>query len=119
MGEDRGRLSEMWLSATRAFQQTRWQPAVDVYQMPHGWLLKYELAGVSPHDVELAVAGRQVTLRGQRRDLRVEESQQSYSLEISYNQFERSLELPCDLDAMDVALDYRDGMLLVRLTCKA
>ncbi len=39
-------------------------------------------------------------------------------MEISYNRFERTLELPCEMDTMTVATQYRDGMLLVRLTCK-
>jgi len=39
-------------------------------------------------------------------------------MEISYNRFERSLELPCELDQMAVDTEYRDGMLIVRLTCE-
>ena len=39
-------------------------------------------------------------------------------MEIAYNQFERALELPCELSEMDVATEYRDGMLIVRLTCR-
>ena len=38
-------------------------------------------------------------------------------MEISYNQFERVVELPCDLSAMQRRPNYRDGMLIVRLTC--
>jgi HSP20 family protein len=106
------------VAAARAFQQTTWQPAVDVYKTAGGWLLKYELAGVSPQDVELAVCGSTITVRGVRRDVSVDERQQSYSMEISYNQFERSLQMPCELDAMHVSLDYRDGMLIVRLSCE-
>jgi HSP20 family protein len=89
-----------------------------VYRTVHGWLLKYELAGVLPREIQVTVAGRRVVVRGVRRDVRFEELRQSYSMEISYNQFERALELPCDLDAMRVDTDYRDGMLIVRLICE-
>jgi HSP20 family protein len=102
----------------RSFRHTAWQPAVDAYRTPGGWVLKYELAGVAPAEVEVLVRGNTVTVRGARRDVRIEDEQQSYSMEISYNQFERSLDLPCDVSRMDVATQYRDGMLLVRLTCK-
>ncbi|MGD9723160.1 MAG: Hsp20/alpha crystallin family protein [Pirellulales bacterium] len=118
MAHDFQRAGDLFLAAARAFQQTEWRPAVDVYQTRDGWVLKYELAGVSPQELQLSVRGRVVSLRGLRRDVRREDAQQSYSLEISYNQFERSLELPCDLDAMQVDTEYRDGMLLVRLSCK-
>jgi len=118
MARDVQRPGELFLSAVRAFQQTRWQPAVDVCRTARGWLLKYELAGVSSHEIELSISGNVVSLRGARRDARVDERQESLCMEISYNQFERHLQLPCDLSAMDVETDYRDGMLFVRLTCK-
>ena len=109
---------DLFLAAARAFQHTAWHPSVDVYQTRDGWVLKYELAGVMPSEVQLTVHGRTVTVRGARRDVRVDEHKQSYCMEISYNQFERSLDLPCDLDAMNVTTDYRDGMLIVRLKCE-
>lgn len=110
--------ASLFLSGSPAFRNTPWQPSVDVYRLADGWLLKYELAGVRPDEIQLSSRDRYLTLRGQRRDMRVEESQRSYSMEISYNQFERTIELPCELDKMDVETDYRDGMLVVRLTLK-
>jgi len=112
------RQCDLLLAAARAFQRTEWQPSVDVYRLHDGWLLKYELAGIRPSDVQLVIRGRVVTVRGVRRDLRIAEQQQSYTMEISYNQFERSLELPCEVDALGVTTDYRDGMLIVRLGCE-
>ncbi len=110
--------SKLFLSAARAFQQLAWQPSVDVYRTSSGWLLKFELAGIAADDVQVVASGRAVAVRGVRRDLRVADCQQSYSMEISYNQFERTLELPCDVSEMQVETDYRDGMLVVRLTRK-
>lgn len=118
MSRDSRRFGELFLSGARAFQQTQWQPAVDVCRTARGWLLKYELAGVLPEELELVVSGRTVSLRGARRDMRVDERQESFCMEISYNQFERKLELPCDLSAMEIYSEYRDGMLIVRLSCK-
>ena len=34
-------------------------------------------------------------------------------MEISYNRFRRSIELPIDLTQADIRSEYRDGMLLV------
>jgi HSP20 family molecular chaperone IbpA len=36
-------------------------------------------------------------------------------LEIAYSRFERSLDLPCNLQRAAIATDYRDGMLLVHV----
>jgi HSP20 family molecular chaperone IbpA len=111
------RCDELFLHAARSFQQQAyWQPSVDAFRTSRGWVLKYELAGISPAEVRVSVSGRTVVVEGVRRDVRIEACQQSHCMEISYNQFSRTLELPGDVSRMRVATDYRDGMLLVYLT---
>ena len=119
MGCQFDRLAQaLFLPAARGFRQVNWQPPVDIYRTSRGWLIKYELAGVRPDEIKLTASGRSLRLEGARRDMRVEQDQRSYSMEISYSQFERTLELPCDVDRMEITTDYRDGMLVVRLTLK-
>jgi HSP20 family protein len=104
-------------SSGAASQRARWAPPVDIYRTSDGWLLKFDLAGVRPSDFELETSGRRLTVRGVRRDWIVEELGpcSAYSMEITYSHFERTLELPCELQAMKIDTQYRDGMLLVRL----
>lgn len=106
----RGVSSESW-------HQVHWTPPVDVYRTRQGWLLKFDLAGVRPGDIQLTVSGKGLTVRGRRRDWVVEESGpcSAYLMEITYSPFERTVELPCELEPMHIATDYRDGMLLVHL----
>jgi HSP20 family protein len=95
--------------------QTGWHPSADVFRTKDGWLLKFELAGVGDHDVTVSVRGRYVRVTGQRRDSIVEEGSSHYSMEISYNRFERTIEMPCALDHARVTVQARDGFLLVRM----
>jgi len=95
-----------------------WQPSADVYRTRDGWLLKFDLAGVRPEDVTVSVRGRRVSVSGVRRDLIVEEGCSYYSMEISYNQFERSLEMPADLESAAITMEARNGLLLVRMITK-
>ena len=92
-----------------------WRPAADVYRGIQGWLVKLDLAGVRTQDIELSVSGQSLQIRGVRRDWAIREGQQSYSMEIAYNRFERVIELPSDLGQVDVTTEYRDGMLLIHL----
>jgi HSP20 family molecular chaperone IbpA len=39
-------------------------------------------------------------------------------MEISYNRFERTIELPCALDGAQVHMEAREGILMVRLVCR-
>lgn len=97
------------------FHEAPWRPAADIYNCHDGWLVKFDLAGVRPEDVQISVNGRQLVVSGLRRDWMMESGSRFYSMEISYNCFRRAVELPCELNQARVATEYRDGMLLVRL----
>src|SRR5205807_3254442 len=73
-----------------------WEPAADVYRTRHGWIVKFDLAGVRPDDIELTALGNTLSVRGVRRDHVREEGCCHYRMEIAYSRFERTLELPCD-----------------------
>jgi len=116
MARDLARLMHaLFLPAAAGCGDTHWCPPADVYRTAWGWLVKLDLAGVRPEDLGLSVRGRRLTVQGRRRDWSVEEGQSHYRLEIAYSSFERSLELPCDLEQTHIRTDYRDGMLLVRI----
>lgn len=93
-----------------------WQPAVDIYRAGAGWLVKFDLAGVRPADIEVELDGQRLTVRGVRRDWTILEGQQAYSMEIAYNRFERNVELPLNVEVSRFVSEYRDGMFLVSIT---
>ncbi|MFN3324420.1 MAG: Hsp20/alpha crystallin family protein [Bryobacteraceae bacterium] len=103
-------------AATAAASESAWRPAVDVYSTrAGGWVLKFELPGVRPQDVAVAVQGCRVSVSGVRRDWLVEEGCEYQSMEIAYDRFERAVELPYELDSVTWTLEFRHGLLLVRL----
>ena len=96
--------------------QTPWCPPVDVYRTHTGWLLKFDLAGIKLEDVSIAVHGNAVKVSGTRRDWSEESINSYYLMEISYNRFERTVELPCELVNPELRIEFREGFLVVRLT---
>lgn len=94
-----------------------WSPAVDVYVSEDGgeWLVKVDAAGVSPRDVDVRVEGRELVVRGARRDALVHEGYRVHQMEISYSEFERRISLPCGegLERCEMSWGIRDGMVLV------
>lgn len=108
-------MESMLESESRRCRDLAWRPAVDVYRCRDDWLVKVDLAGVHPRDVQVWAEGRRLSIQGIRRDRSVHEGHQSYSLEIAYNRFQRTIELPCELERARIATDYRDGMLLIHL----
>ena len=94
---------------------TVWRPPVDVYRKGNGWLLKFDLAGVRSEDVRVRFGGSKVTVSGIRRYWVVEQGYSYHSMEICYNRFERTIELPGNLSGAEYSLETRDGLLLVRV----
>jgi HSP20 family protein len=116
MSQDLIRLMHaLFLPAAEVMPYTPWRPAADVYRTPEGFSIKFELAGVRAEDIDLEVLGQRITIRGTRRDCEQHDACRCYLMEISYNQFERSLELPCNLERADINTNFRDGMLLVHI----
>jgi HSP20 family protein len=112
----------LFLPGAEACLDAPWQPNVDVYRTPTGWLVKFELAGVRAEEIDLQVLGNRMKLRGLRRDMVLESCQKAgeplpvqHRMEIAYCHFERNLELPCTLERAEIKIEYRDGLLLVRI----
>ncbi len=104
--------------AAHSVTERLWRPAADIYQTRDGWIIKYALAGVKPEDIKVGIKGSEITVSGFRRDWKLEEGCTYYSMEISYNRFERTIELPCVLDGAEVRMEAREGILIVRLRCR-
>ena len=95
-----------------------WRPAADLYRTATGWLIKYDLAGVTAKDIEITISGATITINGCRRDWWLEEDCIHYAMEISYSRFERTIELPYRLDRARLKVQWRDGILLLRVLCQ-
>ncbi len=92
-----------------------WCPAADIYRMPDGWLVKLDLAGVGADDLEIEIEGETLRVAGIRRDSSYEECLSYHQLEITYSRFEKTLRFPCSIEGAQLARDYRDGLLIIRL----
>jgi HSP20 family protein len=92
-----------------------WSPAADVYRTRDGWIVKLDLAGVSPDDLEIEVEGPTLRVAGVRRDTFYGEGVSYHQLEITYSRFERTLRFPCSIGSAHLAREYRDGLLILHL----
>jgi HSP20 family protein len=92
-----------------------WQPAADVHRCAEGWIVKIELAGVRPEDIHIRPDAGGILISGCRRDVRHFQSTATYRMEISYSKFERLVPLPEPIENLRFQMEYRDGMLFVRI----
>jgi len=96
-----------------------WCPAADIYRTLDGWIVKVDLAGVTPDDLEITLSGATLRLAGCRRDSFCREGVTYQQLEITYSRFEKTLQFPCPIEGASLMQDYRDGLLILRLRERA
>jgi HSP20 family protein len=95
-----------------------WAPAVDIYEQNGNIVLKAELPGVDPKDVDVRVENNILTLRGERK-LDNEVKRESYHrVERAYGSFTRSFTLPNVVDTEKIKAEYKDGLLRMTLPTK-
>jgi HSP20 family protein len=92
-----------------------WCPAADVYRSGEGWIVKVDLAGVKPQDVEVTIDGDLLRISGSRRDGTCGEGVSHYQLEITYSRFEKMIRFPRSIEHASIERDYRDGLLILHL----
>jgi HSP20 family protein len=95
-------------------------PAVDVYYAgdPPRAVVRADLAGIDPHDIELQIRGRELVLSGQRRPQHGDERVYQ-QLEIEHGPFRRVVSLGAEVDAEAARAIYENGMLIVELPIRA
>jgi HSP20 family protein len=108
-------MNSLFLPGAHSAQGTAWEPSTDVYRTRSGWLVKLDLAGVRPEDVQVSVSGSHLSVRGLRRDWCLEEGCCQYQMEIAYSRFERHITLPVDLERAHVRAEHREGMVLIHI----
>jgi HSP20 family protein len=98
--------------ATR-FEMT--SPAIDIVEEPKGYKLTAELPGMSEQDIELAMSGDMLTLKGEKKQ-ESDRKEKNYTLsERSYGSFERSFWLPDGVDRDKISASFSKGVLTVEL----
>ena len=93
----------------------QWRPAANISETDREYLIKAELPEVEKKDVEVTVNDGVITIRGERRYERTDDSEKQHRLESFYGSFARSFTLPADVDESKIYAESKDGVLKVHL----
>jgi HSP20 family protein len=91
-------------------------PQLDLAESENEVVVKAEVPGVDPKDVDIHVAGNVLTIRGEKKEDREERGKDFHLVERQYGSFHRSIPLPTSVDPDRVAAEYKNGVLTVTLT---
>ena len=100
----------------------RWEePAipVEVQELDNAYLMTAELPGVKKEDIDISIAGNQVTISAEARQEKVAADAKEWCNERLYGKFSRSIQLPLEIEENGAEATYADGLLHLTLPKKA
>jgi HSP20 family protein len=112
--QDVSRLVEgFWASPAEVPQV--WQPAVDIYEEGNQWVVKADIPGVEPNDIELQVTDDGLKISAETSSEEQAQDKGYYRVERRFGSFRRFIPLPAEVDPEQVNAQFRNGVLEVRL----
>ncbi len=89
-------------------------PQISMWQDAENFYLESELPGCELEDLDVSVSGKQLTLKGERKAPQLEHGQWRRQ-ERGFIKFDRTLELPADVDANSISATLAHGVLTITL----
>ena len=103
----------------------RFQPCADMYETAKALVVRIELPGVRPENLNITLSAddRLLSIAGERTETRQEpeERVRYHHLEVFYGAFEREIALPSSIrfDRDAISANYKDGFLVITLPKRA
>lgn len=104
-----------WTSTIHSSGSGQWNPDLDVSETEKEFVIRAELPGLDPHDVDVRVTGNVLTLSGEKKEEAEDKKDGYYRSERRYGSFLRSLELPADTKPDLVSAEFDKGVLVVKV----
>ncbi len=86
-------------------------PPLESYVDNGKLIVRADLPGIDPKDVEITATGDQLTIRGKREQRHEEKGRDFLHREVAYGSFERVVKLPGGVNPDDIKASYNNGVL--------
>jgi HSP20 family protein len=92
-----------------------WAPKLDVSETKDAMVVTAEMPGIDPKEIEIALTGDLLTLKGEKEKETGEKEERFHRVERTYGAFLRSVRLPMAVDGSKVTATFKNGVLVVTL----
>jgi HSP20 family protein len=100
---------------TNQTSMTGWLPATEAFERAGEYIIRADVPGIEPNEVEVSVLNDALTIKGERkRSNEVKEEDYHYT-ETAYGRFERSMALPKGIDPDKIAAKFVNGVLEISM----
>ncbi len=92
-----------------------WLPSLDVAETENEFVVKAEVPGMDPKDIEISLSDGLLTIKGEKKQEKEENEENYHLIERSYGTFTRSIRLPKEIQSDKIDASYKNGVLKVVL----
>ncbi|MDH3613284.1 MAG: Hsp20/alpha crystallin family protein [Gammaproteobacteria bacterium] len=92
-----------------------WRPSVDISETNKDYLIKVELPEVEKDGVQVTVDNGLLTISGERKYEKEDETETQHHVESMYGRFSRKFTLPADAEEMQISARSKNGVLKIRI----
>ena len=103
------------LPSSFLFGKEKWDPSLDISEGRKHITVKAEIPGIDAKDFDISIDGRLLNIRGEKKKEQEEKEETYYRVERSYGYFNRTIELPAEVDPNEVNASYKRGILKIKL----
>ena len=99
----------------KAEEVGEWLPTLDVLETKNDLVVRAEIPGIDPKDIDISLANDILTIKGEKKQ-EIEEKEENYHLiERSYGSFTRMARLPREVQSDKISASYKNGILKITL----
>lgn len=99
----------------RPARAEEFSPLTDIKETENEFVVKMEIPGVKPEDIDISLHGDTLTIRGEKKAEERTEKENYLRVERCYGAFSRSFTLGVPVKADAVEATYKDGVLEVKI----
>lgn len=92
-----------------------WTPALDVFEHDDTIVVKAEIPGIEPKDVQVTLNNQLLTIAGDKKYEKELKDEKFYRMERASGSFARTVNLPTPVDGSKVSALFKNGILTVTL----
>ncbi len=98
----------------RRLQRRSGPRAVDIREDADNYIVEAELPGMNKEEIEIELENNVLSIKGERKFERKQDSENYHFVERSYGTFYRSFSLPKNVDGENITAEYKDGRAACR-----
>lgn len=95
--------------------ERKWRPNVDMFEHEEDIIVVVELAGVAREDISVIFHDGKLWISGVRKDNIPYTGRKYHQMEIDYNEFERVIYLPKNVDVEKISAKLDNGIMIIKV----